>query len=143
MGLSIISEDKKVSLWISSYSGFADFRIELAEKVGLIKYNNGVYGARYGWKGNYEEADAEVKEECPELASLLMCSDFEGKWTFEDCSTIYKGLMDLNFKNNLNYENSHSEFSIDPKPLVSDLNYENLLNGLKYCIDNKMGAYFC
>ena len=120
MGLTIYSSDLKQVLFLGTYSSFKEFRINIAEQEGLLKYKNGMYGQV--WKGNYEEMVDEIKEECPLLTSFLTHSDCNGELTLQECIDIYNHFLSLAY--------------------TSD-SFLKFKNGLRYCIDNKMGATFC
>jgi len=67
MGVTIISNDDEMELWSGSCSSFGDFRIELAELIGLESYRYGIYKRENGKRYTSKKPKKMLKVKVPAL----------------------------------------------------------------------------
>ena len=123
MGVTIISNDDEMELWSGSCSSFGDFRIELAELIGLESYRYGIYKRENGKRYTFKKAKEDVESKGPGAVAFFMHSDYEGEWTPEECGLI------LNLFESLEVP-EHFSFSIFRSFRTE---FERFVKGLEYC----------
>ena len=117
MGLWICSEDNKVTLWSSSYTGFAEFREEVLARIQNLNQDGILPMVNH-----------------PAYEHFFYHSDCDGVWSPEECAAIRDFLREKVYGEALLQDD---DFYYENGRLIQ------LLDGLAYCARMRQNAVFC